>query len=287
VLPGTEPSKESGTERPGPFTVDSLSHDLRILGLTSGATVLVHSSLSTLGYVAGGARAVVMALVETLGPLGTLVVPTHSGELSDPRYWSHPAIPESWWPAVRNCMPAYDVDLTATRKMGAIPEMVRHWPHAQRSAHPRVSFCAVGPKAQFITADHGLENGFDEHSPLARIYDLGGEILLLGVGHQNNTSLHLAEGRAPAMRPVITDGAPMMVNGSRQWVNYQMLDYDVNDFDQVGAAAAHAGLERSGKVGAAPSSLLSVVALVDFATKWFAQHRTWRASSDVATHGDS
>jgi aminoglycoside 3-N-acetyltransferase len=268
VPPDTEPSKESGTDRPGPFTVDTLSHDLRILGLTSGATVLVHSSLSTLGYVAGGARAVVMALLETLGPLGTLVVPTHSGELSDPRYWSHPA------------MPAYDADLTATRKMGAIPEMVRHFPHAQRSAHPRVSFCAVGPKAQFITADHGLENGFDEHSPLARIYDLGGEILLLGVGHQNNTSLHLAEGRAPAMRPIITDGAPMMVNGSRQWVSYQMLDYDINDFDQVGAAAAHAGLERSGKVGAAPSSLLSVVALVDFATKWFAQHRTWSASSE-------
>ena len=277
MTPETEPSKE--TDRPGPHTVESLSHDLRALGLASGATVLVHSSLSALGYVAGGARAAVMALVETLGRSGTLVVPTHSGELSDPRNWARPAIPESWWPTVRNYLPAYDANLTATRRMGAIAEMVRHWPGAQRSAHPRVSFCAVGPNAQFITDNHGLDHGFDEHSPLARLYDLGGEVLLLGVGHLNNTSLHLAEGRAPAQRPVITEGAPMMVKGSRQWVTYQMLDYDAYDFEQVGVAAAQAGLERSGEVGAAPSRLLSVVPLVDFATTWFGEHRTWRSSS--------
>jgi aminoglycoside 3-N-acetyltransferase len=170
VTPATEPSEENGTDRPGPYTVDSLSHDLRALGLTSGATVLVHSSLSAFGYVSGGARAAVMALVETLGRSGTLVVPTHSGELSDPRNWAHPPIPETWWPTVRNYLPAYDAHLTVTRRMGAIAEMVRQWPGAQRSAHPRVSFCAVGPNAQFITDNHGLANGFDERSRCNRAH---------------------------------------------------------------------------------------------------------------------
>jgi aminoglycoside 3-N-acetyltransferase len=237
--------------------------------------------LSALGYVAGGAQAVVMALTEVLGPTGTLVVPTHCGELSDPRYWNYPPIPESWWPTVRASMPAYDPALTATRQMGAIAEMVRHLPGALRSSHPKVSFCAVGPHASFITAKHGLENGFDERSPLARLYDLAGTVLLLGVGHANNTSLHLGEGRAPASRPVVTEGSPMMVKGKRQWVTYQSLDYDADDFEQVGAAVASAGLERIGVVGAAPSRLLSVVPLVDFAQAWFRSHRTWRDTSST------
>jgi aminoglycoside N3'-acetyltransferase len=189
-------SPDESPERAGPFTAASLARDLGELGLTNGSTVLVHSSLSALGYVVGGARSVVMALLEVLGEGGTLVVPTHSSELSDPRHWHHPAIPESWWPTVRESMPAYDAQLTLTRQMGSVPEVARRLPGARRSAHPRVSFCAVGANADFIIDDHRLENGFDEHSPLARLYDLGAQVLLLGVGHANNTSLHLAEGRA-------------------------------------------------------------------------------------------
>ena len=267
-------------ERLGPFCVRSISQDLRNLGLQGRQTVLVHSALSAFGYVIGAERSVVTALLDTLGPDGTLVVPTHSSDLSDPSQWTHPPIPPSWWNTVRAEMPAYDPQLTGTRKMGAIPEYVRHLPGAIRSAHPKSSFCALGPNADFITANHGLENGFDDHSPLGRLYDLGASILLLGVGHLNNTMLHLAEGRAPATRPVTTDGSPMMVNGVREWVAYQSLDYEARDFEQVGAAFATSGLERAGLVGGAASRLLPVVPLVDFATTWFAQHRTWRDSSE-------
>lgn len=276
----TEEEISGHVERLGPFTIRSISRDLENLGLESGQTVLVHSSLSAFGYVVGGVRSVVTALIETLGPEGTLVVPTHSGDLSDPSLWSHPPIPQSWWDTVRDEMPAYDPQLTGTRKMGAIPEYVRHLAGAIRSSHPKSSFCALGPNAASITASHGLENGFDDHSPLGRLYDLEASIVLIGVGHLNNTTLHLAEGRAPAMRPVTIDGSPMMVNGVREWVTYRSLDYDARDFEQVGAAFAKTGLERTGLVGGAPSRLLPVVPLVDFATTWFAEHRTWRDSSE-------
>jgi aminoglycoside 3-N-acetyltransferase len=73
-----------------------------------------------------------------------------------------------------------------------------------------------------------------------------------------------------------------MVKGKRQWVTYQTLDYDADDFEQVGAALASAGLERSGEVGAAPARLLSVVAMVDFAQEWFRTHRTWRDTSTTS-----
>jgi aminoglycoside 3-N-acetyltransferase len=279
TAPVSENNPAPPTDRPGPFTADDVARDLRSLGVNAGSTIIVHSSLSSLGYVVGGARAVVIALTEVLGPQGTLVVPTHSSELSDPKNWSRPPIPEAWWPTVRAGMPAYDPLLTTTRQMGAVAEMVRHLPGSLRSSHPRMSFAALGPHADFITSGHDLEDSFGEHSPLARLYDLEAKVVLLGVGHGNNTTLHLAESRAPAMRPTVTEGAPMMVNGQRQWVTYETIEYDVDDFEQVGAALKNAGLETNGLVGGAPSTIMPVKPVVDFAKVWFAQHRTWKDTS--------
>ena len=265
------PTTVTGSERPGPFSVDHLVGDLGALGLENGETVLVHSSLSALGYVIGGAHAVVLALLETLGQ-GTLVVPTHSSDLTDPGGWTHPAVPEAWWPTIRATMPAFDARLTPTRHMGAIPDVVRHAPAALRSDHPTFSFCAVGPRALAITANHALADGLGEHSPLARLYDLDGRVLLLGVGHDRNTTLHLAEGRSGRARRV-SEGAPVTLDGQRAWVTFETLDYDSSDFLEVGRAAGARGLETVGPVGAAIARLMSVRALVDFATTWMQAHR--------------
>ena len=258
--------------QPGPGTVDTLAVDLRALGVASGSTLVVHSSLSTLGYVTGGAHSVVLALRDVLGPDGTLVVPTHSSSLSDPGRWENPPVPETWWPVIRESMPAFDPALTPTGGMGAVVEVVRHLPGALRSAHPVDSFCAVGPNAVFVTSHHGLANGLGEESPLARLYDLGADVLLLGVGHANNTSLHLGEFRSHT-RPTVTEGAPVLVDGRRAWVTYPVPDWDSSDFEEVGAAAAAAGLERSGRVAHGQARLLEVRALVDFAMAWFVDHR--------------
>ena len=76
-----------------PVTVHSLMADLQAIGLRPGSTIIVHSSLSTLGWVSGGPVAVVLALENVLTPAGTLVMPTHSGDLSDPAQWQHPPVP--------------------------------------------------------------------------------------------------------------------------------------------------------------------------------------------------
>jgi aminoglycoside 3-N-acetyltransferase len=133
-----------------PATVASLVADLRSLGVTAGMTVMVHSSLSRLGYVAGGAQAVVQALLEAVGTDGTIMMPTHSGDLTDPAPWTSPPIPAAWWDIVRNEMPAFDIRLTPTRGMGAIVECFRHVRGVRRSAHPTVSAAAVGPNAEAL-----------------------------------------------------------------------------------------------------------------------------------------
>jgi aminoglycoside 3-N-acetyltransferase len=179
------------------ITVEQLITDLRALGLKPGMTVLAHSSLSRLGWVCGSAQAVIEALEEVLTPAGTLVMPAHSSELSDPAEWRHPPVPQAWWEPIRATMPAFQPDLTPTRQMGRIAETFRKQNGVLRSAHPQVSFAAWGAQAKFVTDGHRLEHPLGEDSPLARIYALDGRILLLGVGHGNNTSLHLA-GRASA-----------------------------------------------------------------------------------------
>jgi len=161
---------------PEPRTRLSLAADLRLLGLEPGAVVIVHSSLSSLGWVCGGSVAVVLALIDVLTESGTLVMPTHSAEYSDPRKWENPPVPESWLEAIRETMPAFDSRTVPTLGMGHIPETFRGWPKALRSSHPAFSFAAWGRHASFVTEDHSLDYSLGEGSPLARIYELDGQV---------------------------------------------------------------------------------------------------------------
>lgn len=258
-----------------PATVKSLARDLIALGVQPGVTLLVHSSLSALGYVAGGAQAVVLALMEAVGPGGTIVMPTQSGQLTDPGDWSNPPVPDDWIKTLRAETPAYDMHLTPTREMGQIVECFRQHRGTLRSNHPTVSFAALGPDAESIIRDHPLTPSLGEPSPLGRLYEQDASVLLLGVGHANNTSLHLAEYRASwPDKANHREGAPILVNGQRRWVRYEDLDVDESDFDQIGDAFAATEYEKIGPVGAGIGRLCKQRSIVDFGVAWITDNRT-------------
>jgi aminoglycoside 3-N-acetyltransferase len=139
-------SEQAAIHRAGeqPATIASLRDDLAWLGVAPGMVLLVHSSLSALGWVSGGSVAVLLALEAALGATGTLVMPTHSGDLSDPAAWRNPPVPEAWWPVIRDTMPAYDPELTPTRGMGAIPETFRRGRGVRGNHHRCRSLPAAG-----------------------------------------------------------------------------------------------------------------------------------------------
>ena len=260
-----------------PATINSLQADLRALGVRSGMVLLVHSSLSAMGWVCGGPVAVIIALQGVLGGTGTLVMPAHSTDLTEPSQWQNPPVPESWWSVIRATMPAYQPDLTPTRSMGIIAETFRKQKGVLRSAHPHHSFCAYGHHASNITDNHSLDFGLGEGSPLARIYDLGGFVLLLGVGHDSNTSMHLAEYRATfATKCIIQEGAPISTAGSRRWTTFENVDLDSSDFEQIGEDFLSSDVGRGarrGKVGLANCQLMPQRAVVDFAVDWLEKNR--------------
>jgi aminoglycoside 3-N-acetyltransferase len=260
---------------PEPVTVDSMAGDLRALGVEAGGTVLVHASLSSLGWVCGGAPAVIDALQRVVGEDGTIVMPTHSPGNRDPTNMGNPPVPDSWYDTIREQMPPYRPAVTPTRGMGAVAECFRSCPGVFRSAHPQHSFAAWGADAGFVTGDHPLDHSLGEGSPLARVCDLAGDVLFLGTTHATNTSLHLAEYRADLDLATETHASAVLVDGDREWVEWNDLAVDDGDFPACGAAFETANPEavETGTVGVADAKLLAQPTLVDFAVEWFEANR--------------
>jgi aminoglycoside 3-N-acetyltransferase len=259
-------------ETPLPRTRESLAHDLRRLGVRPGMTVIVHSSLRALGWVCGGPVAVVQVLLDVVTAEGTIVMPTQTPGYSDPAQWQAPPVPRDWWPTIYETMPAFDPCVTPTEHMGRIVEVFRTLPGVLRSSHPIVSFAAWGTHAAYITQGHMLAYSLGEGSPLARIYDLDGWILMLGTNYDTTTSLHLAEYRAPGTVEMM-QGSPILENGERVWKNYSDIEIDSDIFPEIGHAFEQTGQVQVAQVGSATTRLFRQRPAVDFAVEWCTRRR--------------
>jgi aminoglycoside 3-N-acetyltransferase len=149
-----------------------LASHLLSLGVRRGGVLLVHSSLRSLGPVAGGAEAVILGLLEALGPEGTLLMPALS------------------YASVTPSTPYFNVSATPSC-VGALPEFFRTRPGTLRSIHPTHSVCAVGRLAFDLLSEHALDTTpCGPHSPFSRLPGVGGQLLFLGCGCKPNTSMH-------------------------------------------------------------------------------------------------
>ncbi|WP_328297015.1 AAC(3) family N-acetyltransferase [Streptomyces sp. NBC_00435] len=236
----------------------------REAGVAEGMALMVHASLSSLGRVDGGAATVVASLREAVGPTGTVAVPAFTWEVADPDP-EHVGAPDAGVTARREAVPLFHPGLPVTPALGAVPEALRALPDSVRSGHPQASVAAVGARAAEVTAGQTLGLALGRSSPFGRLDDLGGHILLIGVGHNRNSFLHYVESLVPRPRLRVRR-FPMEVDGERVWIETPDVGND-NDthFPTVGADfERHAGIVEV-TVGAAVCRLLPVAALVDFA----------------------
>lgn len=253
---------------------ENLIDGFKKLGLKEGDNVIVHTSLSQLGFVCGGAFLVIEALLETVGKSGTILMPTQSWKNLDPKAGVHWEEPEEWWQIIRNHWPAYNKDITPTNTMGKVAEMFRMWTGSKRSSHPARSFAANGKNADYLLKDHDLQDIFGEESPVGKLYALDGKVLLIGVGYDKNTSLHLADVRAkyPSKR-YENESSAMMVDGKRQWVTYETLVVDGEDFKEIGKAFENTCEVSKTRIGNAVVTCMSQRKIVDFAVNWIELNR--------------
>ncbi len=257
-----------------PVTKEDIRQAFETLGIHKGQVMMVHTSLGAIGYVCGGAQTVIEALVEAVGPEGTIMMPTQSWKNLDPEDGVHWTVPEEYWQIIRDNWPAYDKKITPTNTMGAVAEMFRLWPGAVRSDHPARSVAAWGKHAEYLTIDHDLSNIFGEGSPIGKLYELDGDVLLIGVDYDKNTSIHLADVRAtyPGKHNCIEHSA-IMENGSRVWKAYETLFVDGEDFVDIGAAFEKQHEVKKATLGGAILRLMKQRDIVDFATEWIEQNR--------------
>ncbi len=256
-----------------PNTSSTIAIELEKLGVKAGDTLLVHSSLSKLGWVCGGAIGVIIGLMMAVGAEGTIAMPAHTGENSDPAQWRNPPVPRDWHKYIYLEMPAFNPDYTPTRGIGVIAETFRTFPETLRSDHPQSSFCALGPKAEEIVCEHDLSPQLGRYTPLGKLYDMDAKVLFLGTDYATCTCFHMGETLAKNIK-MCKNGAAIDTGQARQWIWFSDYDYDSSDFDRLGAAFEAAHAVRTGKVGQGECRLFSLKEAVDFSKTWLEKNRS-------------
>ncbi len=258
---------------------DLLRRGFQALGVTEGATLVVHSSVSAFGEVEGGATTILRALRSCVGATGTIVVPAFTGDvIADP----HPdcrTVGDPSVEAARARVPLFH-DASPT-SMGAVPTTVLAEPGRRRSRHPQASVAALGPAAEHITGHQPFAYALGAGSPFSRLYELEARIVLLGVGHNRNSFLHHAESLVPGHRTKLRR-FPYVVEGQRVWLEAPDVGDD-NDthFPRVGADWAEQGPVSRQVIGAARCELMDAVPFIDFAKKRFAELLAGPLQQDV------
>jgi len=255
-------------------THQNLVKDFRNIGVIPGRILMLHASVRSVGWIIGGPDTIIRALLDVLGPEGTLMM-----------YVAWEEFPDDWWEwtederdaYLRECPPFDPGRSHAYRKWSILTEYLRTWRGACRSGNPDASVAAVGKPAQWLTENHPLNYGYGPGSPLDKLVQTGGQVLLLGSPLQDITLLHYSEHIADVPgKHIFRYKVPLLVGGKKEIVDVEEFDTrrpigDWEGDDYFGIIAREylqSGNGKTGKVGAAMSYLFDAAMLHEFAVAW-------------------
>ncbi|HYO98066.1 MAG TPA: AAC(3) family N-acetyltransferase [Polyangiaceae bacterium] len=214
-----------------PLSAQRLSEQLSDLGVKRGGVLLVHTSFRAVRPVEGGPLGLIAALRLALGTGGTLVMPTMTDGTT-----------------------VFDPRATPSLDMGVTAELFWRQPGVLRSTHPGASFGAIGPLAELVCRAQPLSPPHGLDSPVGRVYEADGQVLLLGVTHSENTTLHLAESMAEVPYSV-THPCIVEVDGVARTLLIAETDHCCRGFQQMDTWFTARELQRAGRVGSAHATL--------------------------------
>jgi aminoglycoside N3'-acetyltransferase len=213
---------------------------LRALGVQQGSVLLVHTSFHNVGPLEGGPDALIDALLESVGPEGTVVMPSWTNEDDEP-----------FDPASTSALP----------HLGIVADTFWRRPGVLRGKHP-FAVAAIGPQAEYVTSAPFVLPPHAPDSGVARVHELDGWVLLIGVDHDANTTIHLAE---------LMAGVPywqachitVVENGTTKRIFYGENDHCCQRFNLAGDWLRDRELQREGSVGNARAMLARSRDVVD------------------------
>lgn len=229
---------------------DEVIHQLLTLGVRTGGVLLVHTAFSRVGPVECGPLGLIEALRAAVGPGGTLAMPSMADDDEH----------------------VFDPATTPCAGMGVVADTFRRLPGVLRSDSPH-AFAAIGPQADRITAPHPVEIPHGPDSPVGRIHDLDGQVLLLGVGHDANTTVHLAENLA-GVRYRLASVATVLVDGRLTRRRYDEVDHCCRNFSLLDGWLEARGRQRRGLVGRGEARLADSRAIVHTAVARLREEET-------------
>lgn len=220
------------------------------MGVKPGGVLLVHTSFSKVKPVEGGPAGLIQALRSALGPNSTLVMPSMSSDDGHP----------------------FDKQTTPCLEMGIVADTFWRMPRVLRSDNNH-SFAAIGPLAAQITAPHPLDIPHGLDSPVGRVFEQNGQILLLGVGQDSNTTVHLAENLA-GVRYRRDKYLTLLQEGVPARFDYREIDHCCQNFALVDGWLDDRGLQRYGNVGHAEARLANARDIVAVVTEHLKANET-------------
>jgi aminoglycoside N3'-acetyltransferase len=233
-----------------PISQTHLTQQLLDLGVIPGGVLLVHCAFSQVKPVENGPLGLITALLTALGPSGTLVMPSMTDDEDHP----------------------FELQQTPCFGMGIVAQTFWQQPNVLRSDNPH-AFAARGPQAQQITAPHPLDMPHGLDSPVGRVYELNGQVLLLGVGHDANTTIHLAEALA-GVRYRRKKHLVFRRNSEVIRLDYAEIDHCCQNFQLVDTWLATENLQRQGPVGHAEARLFASRDVVTIVTQKLRDNET-------------
>jgi len=242
------------TEERPTVTKESIERDLSRLGLSERDVVFFHSSMKAVGWVEGGADAVIDAFLNVVGPEGLVIVPTLTWTFAHGEFAKY----------------AFDPAETPAR-VGKIPDTLWRRPNAFRSAHPTHSIAAIGPRAEELVAGHDTTSTFGKDGPYWRYVDWGAKILFLGVNLRTNTTLHAIEDWLDLPYLEVAKATVKGSDGKRKIVEVTKSPGGHRDFyrndSKVERLLERAGIIRRGTVGAADTCWMPAKEMVEVVVK--------------------
>lgn len=261
------------------WTERQVAANLQHLGVRAGMAVLVHATPQAIGPMEAGSATLLHALLQVLGPEGTVLVPAFTPAHRDPAERAGRLTPTGEAERLRATVPLCDGHTAPAdpQPPGEFPEIVQKHPQARRSTHPILSFVAIGAQADFLTRQAPFHYPLGSESPLARLHQLNGYVLLIGTDHTANVSLHLSEIWANV--PYIHRYATVRT-GEATWTRMQGSPECRRGFARIEPLLRQSRILREGPVGDAKAQLMAQQQLVSMGVALLQGERSFLLCED-------